>query len=445
MAAETVGSFDQITNALKNVYSSKVVEPMVNEETPFRRSLDKGIPAGGRVNEGIVKFGGNLAPPQAVAQIADGGQLPPARNRSDVQFTLNPTLFAGALQVGFITQAAFNTGKSAWNGGEVRRRTEEVIADTAKFIESTYVGTTGAGWRAVVQSDGTSNFVAQQPEGVRLLRENMYISVRTTAGGNTVRDSCDGRTISAIAPSTRTVTYSNTDQTLVAGDYVHVVAETSQTFSAYGATSIGTFANGLRGLIDDGTYLRYLHGLDRSETSTYNGAKLKANVFSNSGTVRNLTEQLLIRAFHQVRERTGKRVDEIWMGEGQVEKYIEFVAPDRRLPRSGKADTGNMATGYKGDELVHYAPGVEAKMNVSFDMIPRELFGLCKETFFHYVAKDLGFIDQGGMLKLVPATSSYKASLIGYVASVENIGCDMPLANFVIRDLADPLCSDVVA
>lgn len=424
------GEFEQITGALKIAYADKAVEPMVNAEAPFRKKLSKGVPSGARVSEGIVKFGGNLNPPQNVGQLVDGGTLPAPKERTDVQFQLTPTLFAGSLQIGWISRSAANSSKSAFNRGEVRRRTDEVVQDTAKFIESTYVGTHGTGRRAQVESDGVNTFVASKPVGVRLLRENMYISVRTTDGGATVRDSTDFRKITAIAQSTRTVTYDGADQTLVANDHVHPVVEASQLFTT------NPFANGLRGLIDDATYLATLHGLARA---TY--PKLNANVFGNGGVVRNLTEQLLVRACHEIRARSGKRIDEIWTSEGQVEKYIEFVAPDRRYTVSGNGLQG-MATGYQEENLVHYAPGIKAAINISFDLVPRELYLLNWSTFFHYVAKELGFVDEGEMLKLTPASGTYKASFLGYVAAIENIGCDFPLANGVIRDLADPAIGD---
>lgn len=429
------GEFDQITNALKIAYPSKAIEPMVNEETPFRKALQKSVPSGGRVTEGIVKFGANLNPPQNQGQLVDGGALPTPKNRTEVQFQLTPTIFAGGFQIGWVTKAAGNSSKAAFNGGELRRRTEETLADLGKFIEQTYVATHGTGRRARVESDGTNNFVASLPEGVRLLRENQYFSARTTDGGATVRDGMGYRQISAITQSTRTVTYTgeaggaNDDRTLVAGDHIHPVVEDDQTITS-------VFANGLRGLVDDATYLATLHGLARA---TY--PKLNSNVSSNGGTLRNLTEQILVRACHENRARSGKRVTDAWMSEGQAEKYIEFVAPDRRYNINGKGVQG-MGTGYQEGSLVHYYPGGQFNLNVSFDVIPREIFLLNWDTFFHYVAQDMDWWDEGNMLKPTPTSGSYKASYLAFLASIENIGCDMPIANTVIRDLRDPSIGD---
>lgn len=422
------GEFDSITNALKIAYPPKVVEPMVNAETPFRTKLRKMV--GARVTEGIVKFGANFNPPQNQGNLIDGGALPAPKDRTQDQFQLTPTVFAAAFQIGWVTKAAANSAKSAFNSGELQRRTEETIEDLAKYIESSYTGTHGTGRRARVESDGASStFVASLPEGTTLLRENQYISVRTTDGGNTVRDSVDLRFISAINHATRTVTYSGADQTLVAGDHVHPVVEAAQSFTT------NPFPNGLRGLVDDATFLTTIHGLSRV---TY--PKLKSNVLSNGGSLRNLTEQLLIRACHENRARSGKRVTDCWTSPGQFEKYVEFVAPDRRY-MTPKESIQGMKTGY--ENLVHVTPQGAFNLNLSFDIVPREVFMLNWDTFFHYVARELDWVDEGGgSLRLAPNNTSYKASFLSYLSSIENIGCDMPIANTVIRDLRDPAIAD---
>lgn len=429
------GLWDSISNALKIAYPSKVVEAMTNSETPFTTALNKEVPSGARVSEAIVKFGGNLNPPQNLGNTLDGGTLAPAKDRTDVQFQLTASLFTFSMQIGVVTRAAATSNKAAFNGGELRRRTDEVMVDGAKYIESTYVGTHGTGRRATVESSAdTTHIVAAVPVGTRLLKENMYISIRTTDGGSTVTNGWDFLKISDVNHSTRTVTVSSAASgTAAVGSHVHIVVEAAQDI-----TTQTPYPNGLRGLIDDTTFTSSLHGLSKT---TY--PKLKANVFSGGGTLRNLTEALLARACNEIRARSGKRVTDCWTSEGQIEKYLEFVAPDRRLVRTGASDTGNMATGYKGTEMVHYGPGIELKIKTSFDIIPRELYLMNWDTFFHYQAKALGWMDGVDQLMMTPTSGGYKASFIGYPSAIENIGCDFPLANGVLRDLKDPAIGDV--
>jgi hypothetical protein len=424
------GEFQNLGVAIKVVYPSKALEAVINEEAPFRAWLGKNVPAGAKVTEGTVKFNGVLALPQNVAQIVDGDDLQDAAERSEVQFTLNPTIFQGTLNLGWLTKKAANSGKSAWNGGEVRRRTTEVTSNLGKFIESTYVGTTGNGVRAYVESSSSAGIVLLVPEGIDLLRQGMKITVRDGANFATIRTALDGLRIASINPSTRliTLTGSPTYTNAVANDVVLVVSKASFT-----VTSV--YANGMRGLIDDGTNSQYIHGVDRT---TVGNEKLKS-IINTAGTLRDLTEQIMIRICHEVRKNSGKRITDIWTGPGQFEKYIAFVAPDRQRAVSG--GTYDKGTGYK-EELVHYAPGMAAKLNLSFDSIPREMHFLCRDTWFHYLAQAMDWVDDDQMLHMGVGTSGYKASWYAFMAAFENIGCDMPGANAVARMLKDPVLGD---
>lgn len=421
------GEFQNLGVALKTVYPSKALEAVINEEAPFRQKLAKSVPAGARVTEGTVKFNGVLALPQNVAQIVDGADLQDAAERSEVQFTLNPTIFTATMNLGWLTRKVANSGKSAWNGGEVRRRTMETTSNMGKFIESTYVGTANSGIRGYVESSSGSGIVVAQPEGVKLLRQGMKVAVWNP--GVAVRANLNAVRIATVNPSTRTITTAGTDSDAQVNDTIYVVASASQAVTS-------TFANGLRGLVDDGTNSQYIHGVDRTTAANI---KLKSVVNTDSN-LRDLTEQLLIRVGHEVRESTGKRVTDIWCGPGQIEKYIAFVAPDRQRTVSG--GTYDKGTGYKEGELTHYAPGVAMKINLSFDVLPRELYLLNWDTFFHYAAQEAQWVDDDSMLHMGVSTNGYKATWYSFMAAFENIGCDMPAANAVIRQLKDPSIGD---
>jgi hypothetical protein len=430
------GAFQDLGSALKTIYPSKALEAIINEEAPFREALSKNLPAGGRVTEGEVKFNGVLKTPQNVGQILDGGDLQDAAERYEVQFALKPTIFTATMNIGWLTKAAADSGKSAFNGGETRRRTEETVSNLGKFIESTYVGTAGDGVRAYVETTGTgSGLIMRQPEGVKLIREGMKVSIRQAADITTAQTALDALRINTINPSTRLVTLlgSPTYSNGLINDKVVVVITTTQTLTAM-------FANGVRGIIDDGTYQATLHGLTRSTTAY--GGKLYAQVAGNGGVLRNLSERILAQAFLEQREKTGKRITDVWWGPGQILKYIDFVAPDRQRPVSG--GTYDKGTGFKGmEEFVHYAPGVAVKFHLSFDVIPREMFGFNWDSWFHYSAREMDWITDDQMLHLAIGTGTYKARWDAFMASFENIGCDMPAAQIVFRDLKDPIIGDV--
>lgn len=435
------GAFPDVLDGVKDIYPTRMVRAMENSKRPFSRSLKKELPADAKqLDEGVARFLANMAPPQNIAQIGDAQALPAPKDRTEKKFTLKPTLFVGTYQVGWITKQAANSARAAFNRGEVARRTEETVENLAKHMERIYCGTHGTGRLARVASDGSNSFIADLPEGVQLLRPNMRISVRTTDGGAVVRDTCDFRLITAINRTTRSVSYSDLagtgtdDRTLVAGDHVHLVAEAAQTLT-------GISANGLRGLVDDGTFSDDIQGLSRT---TY--PRLKALVMSNSGVLRNLTEQLMIHACNEVAQESGKLITHIWTNTGQVEKFVEFVAPDRRhVTKPGEKPRYVVGHGGAEDDtgLRLIAPGVDADIRRAFDIVAREMYFLSYDTFFHYQCQEMDWWDEGArVLKPVPTSGGFKAAFFAALSAQENIGIDMPIANLVMRDLRDPLIGD---
>lgn len=420
------GEFQNLGYAVKTIYPSKALEAFINEEAPFRERLNRDIPAGGKVNEGTVKFNGVLALPQNVAQILDGDDLQDAADRTEVQFTLNPTIFQATMQVGWLTKGAVNSSKSGFNGGEVRRRTEETTGNLGKFIESTYVGTIG-GIRGYVSS-APSGIVLADPEGVKLIRKGMKIAVGTAVG--TARSNLNGVRVASVTPSTNTITTAGTDTDAQLNDVVWVVNKATM-------TTTNAFANSLRVLVDDGTNSQYIHGVDRTTAAN---AGLKSYV-TTSTDKRDLTEEEMVRTCLQVRERSTKRITDILMGPGQIEKWLKIVLPDRQRAVSG--GTYDKSLGIKNEsELMLYAPGVAARVMLSFDIIPREIYYLSWDSWFHYVAKAMDWVDDDQLMHLGVGSSTYQAKWQAFMASFENIGCDMPGAQAVSRNLKDPILGD---
>ncbi len=422
-------------DALKVGYPSKIVEAQLNEERPFTKKLNSGQPSGSEADsKGILKFNMNFERPQNGGQLLDDDSLPILKDRIEKQGTLTPTLFSFGFTIGVMTKTkAGSSEKAGFNGGELKRRTDETLADMGKFIEQQYLMTHGTGRRARVEAatSAVNTFTAALPEGITGLRVNHTISIRTTDGGATVRDSCDAKAITAINPSTRLVTLDAAGSyTLVAGDHVHIVTKASQTF-----TSVNS--NGLRGLVDDGTFLGTVHGLSRT---TY--PKLNSYVNSNGGTLRDFTEKLLNRSCNEIKARSGKYPNKMLTSPGQAEKWADFVRPDRRYSVTSKSSPQSKAIGYTDDELVYVSPGGPLELMVSFDIVPRELFLLNWNSFMHYQAMAPGWWDEGNILKPQVGSSTYKSSYVAYLNAVENIGCDFFGSNGVIRDLRDPAIGD---
>ena len=434
-----VGLITDIPDSLKIAYPPKAVETMIQEEKVFRPRLKRQLPPGAKLGDGYeIRFGARLSPAQNVSQIADGGNFPIQKDATDRQFIFKPTIFAGDYQIGGMTRYVASSNVAGFNGGEMRRRPEEVMSNFGKFIESTYVGTFGTGIRGFVESEPGANQIKMAlPEGLRLLADNMFISERIAAG-STVRDSIDLRSISNLVFDTRTFTYSGADQTPVAADPIYVVPE----LALAGATLAAMHANGLRGQVDDGTLLTLIHTLDRTAAGNQ---KLKSTVLSNGGERRNITESLLMAAAHDTARKSMKRPSTLLMGEGQCEKYVEHVAPQKRFPAVGRQRPGK-ETGYVLEELSFTSPFGSMDFMLSFDALPAEIFGLSWDAFFFYSAVDAQWLSGHDMqnLLLLPGSNgaTHKFAWGAYLVSIENWGTDYPIGHFVIRDLKDRLMGD---
>lgn len=420
-------------DALKILYPARAVKTMIQEGRKFRPKLATSLPPGAKLGDGYeIRMGARLAPAQNNAQIADGGNFPIQKAEIDRTFVFKPTIFAADYDVSGLQRFVANSNAAAYNGGVARRRPEETMKSLGKLIESMYVGGDGTGILGYVEADGANTVTVKQPFGLRYIPKNIYISIRQSAGG-AVRDSIDLRLVTARNTKTRVLTYSGANQTAVADDPIYRVPESALA----GATLAAIHANGLRGQVDDGVVASLIHTLDRT---TAGNEELQSFVDDNGGETRNLTEQLLINACQEVVERTdGFRPSTVVTGHGQVQKYIEFVAPQRRWPVSGSATQGK-TTGYNDSQLRHDTPDGSLDFMVSVDAMPGELYGVSWDAFFLYSALDAQWMSgDEASLHLLPGSNgaTHRFAWGAYLISIENWGTDYPLAHFKIKDLKD--------
>jgi hypothetical protein len=418
---------DNLTD-IKTTYSNKKVATVMNTEMKFTRQLNTNLPAGGTVQDrGIFKFNLVTASPQAHGSVGEGGEYPAPVDRTSIQMTVDPKITVAAMGIGEKLKTV-KSNTSGFNGGELVRKADETLLGVGKYLEQMYVATHGTCRIGVVESDGTSNFVCAKPEGVKLFFMGTKFSVRTSDGADAIRDNLDFATVSGIDRATRTITYTGVaDKTTVAGDSVHIVTAAAQTDLST------TSPMGIRGIIADATYSpATFQGITRaSYPMTY------ANVISNGGDSWNLTEGLLGAAFRATRESTNGKVTQIWTSPGQASMFAKFLRSDRRTVTSG-AIPGKLQGGFSEDSMSYVNPetGQDVKIIACRDIISCELYGIDWSTFFRYQLRPMGWWD-GDMLPVM-GTSNYSLKWVNNMVGIENIGCDNPAANFVIRDLRDP-------
>ncbi len=422
-------------DALKIFYPNRAVKTMIQEKQKFMPRLSTSMPAGAKISDGYeMRFGARLAPSQNKAQIADGGNFPIQKKEIDRTFVFKPTIFASSYDLSGMQRYVANTSNTAYNGGIQPRRAEETMRSHGKLIEQTFVGLDGTGILGYVEADGANTITVKVPHGLRYINQNDYISVRIAAG-STVRDTIDLRLVEAVARKTRILTYSGTNQTAVADDPIYRVGESALA----GAVLAAVNANGLRGQVDDGVVNQLIHTLDRT---TAGNEALQSYVDDDGGSTRNFTEQLIMQSNHEVLERTEWFTPStLIMNRGQVEKYVEFVSPQRRWAISGGATQGK-TTGYTESQLRHDAPGATFDFLVSTDVMPGEVYGVSWDAFFMYrKIEDQWMSGDDATLHLLPGSNgaTHKFAWGAYLISICNWGTDHPPAHFKIKDLKDRL------
>ncbi len=421
----TTGAFEDISAEVKNLYTQGALEEMVRTEAKFRNDLKK-TPLKG--SEGILKFPLRTAGMWNVGIIADNAAFPSAKDPVTLQGTITPELFVAIIQIGLKTKVALKSGKSTFAaGGVLSDRIDTAIPELGSYMNKVYAAS-NRGRLAIVESDGTSNFVCAKPLGVELLAENMVLEAydQLAISGASVVDSFSAHQITAIDYDTRTVTYikfstqAADDRAVAAGSHIFIS---------------GTFARtpvSMPDIVDDST--TNIFGLSRS---TY--PKLKATVMGNGGQKRNISEQILLDACDRPRRRVGKKITKVLANSGQGRKLAQVIAADRRYPGS-TSGSPQYVIGIAEGTFHIVAPGVNAVMECDYDVRPTSVYCLAWDTFARYSSMELGWIEDEELLRMIPTDGGFKSGFQAFAGAVENIFCTMPLANVRIDDLYDPIC-----
>ena len=125
------------------------------------------------------------------------------------------------------------------------------------------------------------------------------------------------------------------------------------------------------------------------------------------------------------------------------------MAQDKFFPIQGQGAPeyaigfGGTADGYT--TLRVYVGHINAQLFIEYDCPPRVAFFVPWKTFGLYESDPLDWVTEaGGMLHLEPgaANGPHNAQINAYLASQENVFCEMPSACSRLEDIADPLVGD---
>lgn len=345
--------------------------------------------------------------------------------------------FKGTVQLTEFLKRA-GSAKGHFNGGALAQQMKAVTTDLMKAMQRFFVIGHGTGRLAIVDAGtvATNQFVCRLPIRDVGLGRNMRFDIFDTDTAGTIQ--LTNRTITALDRTTfgitgagsintfaGTVTFSGAAATLTAGWSVYRSGD-------YG----GNITNSIRSLVQDGSVSSSFLGVT---FATEPG--LKANILSNSGTPRAVSESLARQLVDQIFHVGGGTVDQIRCNTGVMNEWAALSTNDRRYSVV-QGQFPKFVTGYREGDLLFAYDKATAVIKKDPQIPARTMYFLnFKDSFYKHTLAEMGFLDRGGqegVLHLTPNGTSFETSWTAVLYAACNISNYNPSINGALFDLIDP-------
>lgn len=342
----------------------------------------------------------------------DAGTLPTAGQQAYLNPYGNVAYNYGRIQVSGPTMAA-----SRDNSGAIVRALESEMKGVTRDLEKDInyqLHNDGTSRRCQVNGDPgseTTTLTVNNP-GTNYLSDGMAISIIDETGGTaadititiTTVDSATSCTVSAIDTGT-----SDDDWVIRTGSHDLGGLLPTDSYEMMG----------IKGIIDDATYVDTLHALPRG---SYAWWKCSTNTNDdNSGTNRDLTLSLIQDSVTSVLKNGGK-TDLILSDHDTRDAYAALVIADKRFVNTLDLDGGFKALEYNG---IPWVADVDCMPNTVY-FIDLEHLELMQMGGWNWMDKD------GAVLNRVASSDAYEAVLYWYADLVS----DRPRAHAFLRDVS---------
>ena len=359
----------------------------------------------------------------AVGSRKDGQTLPVATPETPLQATILPKYHYATIQVSGPAIAQSRSKAIAFIQAKDLEVTEKTSSMLAMLNRQCYNDSHGE--LGDVASDAANTITFGIEVNMNWFRKGMRIDffdvTLATKRNGTTGTEAEGRIITVVNKTTRTLTYSGSDLsgTIVATD--RVFAEDVRLGAA--ATEEGSEMAGLRFIIDDGTDSNVT--FENISRTTY--PIWKGNRMFNAGVGRPLSLDLIQTAFDQAEIESGLDIDYLISGKGQRRAYVNLLWHDARYePQTFKG----------GFRILQYAGGDKSvDWRSDKDCMPGQFIGLSRASIKRYEVQGLGILDHenSGTLRIA-GKDVYEILVGGYF----NLGATRSNCNFRMGDLLEP-------
>ena len=275
----------------------------------------------------------------------------------------------------------------------------------------------GTAVRALVNGDpSTGTTLTLDNPGTLWFHDGMKIDIIDPATGD-ITTSGNGLTVSTVRNSTEVTLSAAANSDVADNDWV--VRAGARALGGGSLTANPSYEMvGLKGIVDDGTYVTTLHNLSRT---TYPWWKCSTHASDdNGGTLRDLSLPLIQASITAV-EKNGGEVNLIVSDPDMRDSYAALVVADKRFVNTLKLDGGYLALEHNG---IAWVADPDCMPNTVFFLDTRHLF-LMQMSDFDWMDKD------GAVLSRVANSDAYEAVLFWYA----ELATDRPRAHSFLRDV----------
>lgn len=269
----------------------------------------------------------------------------------------------------------------------------------------------GTAVRALVNGDpGTGTTLTLDTPGTNYFFDGMLIDIVDPTTGVPCTSSTD-LTVSTVDSTTEVTLSAGANADVADNDEVVRANSTDDAATSYEMM-------GLKGIVDDATYVTTLHNLSRSDYAWWKCSTHTND--DNSGTNRDMTLTLIQDAVTAV-EKNGGKVNLILSDHDIRDAYAALVVADKRFVNTLKLDGGYMALEYNG---IPWVADADCPPNTVF-FLDTDHLQLMQMSDWEWMDKD------GSVLSRVSNSDAYEAVLFWY----SDLVTDRPRAHSFLRDV----------
>lgn len=273
----------------------------------------------------------------------------------------------------------------------------------------------GTAVRALVNGDpGTAATLTLDGPGTQWFHDGMKIDILNPSDG-VPRTSSSGLTVNTVNSTTTLTLSAGANSAVADNDWVTRAGATNLTGTSYEMM-------GLKGIVDDATYVTTLHGLSRTTYPWWKCTTYSAD--DNSGTLRDLSLTLIQNAITAV-EKNGDSVNMIISGPDLRDSYVALLVSDKRYVNTLSLDGGWRAIEYSsGGSAIPWVADPDCQPNTIF-FINTERLQLMQMSDFSWMDRD------GAVLSRVANSDAYEAVMYWY----SDLATDRPRSHTFLRDV----------